>query len=252
MEIHHAAREGFGSSADAYARGRPDYPEELQEWLAGIVGTERRVAEIGAGTGKFTRRLLDTGAAVVAVEPVEAMRRQLKAQYPDVPVVDAVAADLPFDDASLDAVCCAQSFHWFATAETLCEFGRVLKPGGSLLLVWNTRDDTVPWVRALGEIVNAHAGDAPRFASGAWRAPFPAKGFGPLQETRFPHAHAGPVEEVVIDRFLSVSYIAALPAPERERVAERLRAAVAAVPNLAGQDKIAVPYVTSAFRCRRL
>ncbi len=180
------------------------------------------------------------------------MRERFRTGHPGVTVVDGVAADLPFEDASFDAVACAQSFHWFAERATLSEFARVLKPGGSLLLVWNARDDTVPWVRALGDIVNAEAGDSPRYASGAWRTLFPTEGFGPLEEARFPHAHRGSPERVVIDRFLSVSYIAALPARKREAIADRLRAVVDATPDLAGRDEIAVPYVTSAFRCRRL
>jgi SAM-dependent methyltransferase len=129
---------------------------------------------------------------------------------------------------------------------------RVLKPGGMLGLIWNSRDESLKWVARMSAIIEPYEGDAPRFHSGSWRAAFPAPGFAPLEEQRFRNDHVGPPETVVIDRLLSTSFIAALPAMERERVAAELRAFIAATPELAGRNEVTVPYLTYAFSTKRL
>ncbi len=252
--VHSAAATGFQAGAQTYARGRPDYPAALDAWLRDVVqlGPGRTVLDLGAGTGKFTGRLVGTGASVVAVEPVAAMRMRLAADYPMVRALDGNAEAIPLPDASLDAVVCAQAFHWFATAAALAEIRRVLKPGGALALVWNVRDMSVGWVRAIDDILTPHEGDAPRYYSGRWRDVFPAEGFGPLEEASFPHGHTGPAEQVVVDRQLSVSFIAALPPDEQRQVADAVRALIAATPELAGKAEVTFPYVTSAFIARKL
>ncbi len=79
--VHKAAQQGFEKEAQAYARGRPDYPVALSAWLAQALGLGpgREVADVGAGTGKFTALLATTGATVVGVEPVDAMRAKIEA-----------------------------------------------------------------------------------------------------------------------------------------------------------------------------
>ena len=141
--VHKAAQQGFEKEAQAYARGRPDYPAALSAWLAQTLGMGpgREVADVGAGTGKFTALLATTGATVVGVEPVDAMRAKIDAlQLPTVRAVAGTAQAIPLPSGKLDAVVCAQAFHWFATREALDEFHRVLRPGGKLGLVWNVRD----------------------------------------------------------------------------------------------------------------
>lgn len=248
--VHPAAAEGFAANASGYARGRPDYPDAIVGWLRDALGLRagRRVVDVGAGTGLFTARLVETGADVVAVEPVDAMRERLAGRFPAVDAQAGTADALPLPDGSVDAIVCAQAFHWFANDAAMREFARVLRPGGSLGLVWNVRDESVPWVRKLTGIAAPHEGDVPRFHRGDWRRAFPAAGFGPLEESRFPHVHAGPPEAVVVDRFLSVSFIAALPPDAREAVARQLRELVATEPALAGRDVVAFPYETRAFR----
>jgi len=253
-QVHAAAREGFEKQAAAYARGRPDYPPALDGWLrtALALGPGRVVADVGAGTGKFTPYLTATGAEVLAVEPVDAMRAQLAARLPGVRALAGTAQATGLADGALDAVVCAQAFHWFATREALDEFHRVLKPGGRLGLVWNARDESVDWVAALTAIVTPYEGDAPRFHKGDWRRAFPHPGFGPLTETRWPHEHVGPPQQVIVDRFLSVSFIASLPEAERAEVRARIEALIATHPALRGRETVRFPYTTLAVDCARL
>ena len=162
------------------------------------------------------------------------------------------AERIPITTASVDAVVCAQSFHWFATPAAVAEIRRVLKPGGAFGLIWNQRDESASWVAELGKLFDRYQGDAPRMASGEWRKVFPAAGFGPLHEVHFPHTHVGPPERVIVDRTMSVSYMAALPESERERVIEEIQALIDATPVLAGRTEVSVPYVTMAFCCHKL
>jgi SAM-dependent methyltransferase len=251
--VHHAAAKGFGAAAEAYQEARPDYPAALVDWLRDELGlaSGRVVVDLGAGTGKFTPLLSATGARLFAVEPVEAMRARFVAAHPDVEALAGEAERLPFADASVDAIVCAQSFHWFAKPAALTEMRRVLRPGGALGLVWNVRDARVGWVAALTTILDRYQGDAPRHESGQWRALFPAPGFTPLSERRFVYEHVGSPERIIVERALSVSFIAALPTDEQARVADEIRALIAATPSLADRSAVAFPYVTHAHGCRR-
>jgi len=252
--VHEAAQRGFSQEAGTYARGRPDYPAPLSDWLKNTLGLAagRQVADVGAGTGKFTQLLAATGAQVTAVEPVDAMRARIDAmQWPNVRAVAGTAQALPLAGASQDALVCAQAFHWFAHRAALDEFQRVLRPGGRLGLVWNVRDESVDWVAALTAIVTPHEGDAPRYHRGDWRLAFPHPGFGALEEARFPHAHVGPPQQVIVDRFMSVSFIAALPEAGQAKVRAQIETLIATHPALRGRETVRFPYQTVAFHCVR-
>jgi SAM-dependent methyltransferase len=243
----------FDAAAGAYVRGRPDYPVTLLDWLAEKLrlGPGQCVADLGAGTGKFTRLLLRTGARVIAIEPVHGMRAALAAELPAVEALEGLATAIPLPDQCVQALTCAQAFHWFASVEALAEIRRVLAPGGRLGLVWNVRDDRTPWVAKLTRLLDAFEGDAPRHASGEWREVFPAEGFGPLHEDVFAHGHTGDPEDVIVQRVVSTSFIADLPDAERARVVDQVRAIIAADPALAGRAEVTVPYVTRAYWAER-
>ncbi|AZZ76121.1 SAM-dependent methyltransferase [Pseudomonas sp. RU47] len=247
--VHHSAAAGYKSAADTYVKGRPDYPPQVSQWLTTTLGLDghKTVIDLGAGTGKFTGRLVATGAQVIAVEPVAQMLEKLSDTWPDVLAVNGTATDLPLPDASVDVVICAQAFHWFASSEALTEIARVLKPGGKLGLIWNLRDTHVSWVPKLDAIVNALEGDTPRYYTGAWRTAFPHPAFAPLQVERFHHGHTGSPEDVIFNRVRSTSFIAALPEAQRAQVDEQIRALIAAEPELRGRDVVTVPYETAAF-----
>ncbi|NYD43615.1 class I SAM-dependent methyltransferase [Nocardioides panaciterrulae] len=141
----------FGSVVEAYHRGRPSYPREAAAWLAGE--DPATVLELGAGTGKLTAQLVALGHDVHATDPDEAMLAVLRRDLPDVRTSVAAAEELPLPDASVDVVVCAQAFHWFDLDRALPEIARVLKQGGRLAVVWNQRDERIPWVRRLGGLI---------------------------------------------------------------------------------------------------
>ena len=252
--VHKAAADGYTRGADIYVRGRPDYPPQVTQWLADTLALApgKTVLELGAGTGKFTPRLIQTGARVIVVEPVQAMLDKLTATYPGVEAHQGTAQAIPLPDASVDGVVCAQAFHWFAHHAALAEIHRVLKPGGRLGLIWNLRDARVPWVAELDARVNRWEGDAPRFYTGAWRAAFPFDGFGPLQAQTFSQLHTGPVEDVIFNRVRSTSFVSALAPADREKLEARVRELVASEPALNHGGDVSVPYITSAFVAEKL
>lgn len=247
--IHHAAAGGYAASADLYTRGRPEYPDEILPWLRDRLGLRagRSVVDLGAGSGKFIAYLSRTGASPIAVEPVPQMLEKLALAWPAVPRHRGTAEAIPLPDRSVDAVVCAQAFHWFANDAALTEIRRVLKPGGRLGLIWNVRDAGTAWVKQLDAIMGRHEGDAPRYINGDWARVFPFKGFGPIQKAQFRAGHTGTAEDVIVNRVRSTSFIAALPAEEEAAVVAEVRSLIATTPELAGRDMVTMPYVTDAY-----
>jgi SAM-dependent methyltransferase len=251
--VHPAAAEGFGAAAHAYERSRPDYPAEAIDRLTQELEIERRslVLDLGAGTGKLTRLLIPTGARVVALEPVEAMRLRFTEILAGVPVVGGMAEALPFPDETFDAVVAAQAFHWFQADRALAEVSRVLRPWGRLGLLWNVRNETVPWVKELTRIIEPHEARAPREHWKTWRESFSRSDhFGTLHQRRFQHEQRLGAEGLV-ERVASMSFIASLPAEERDSVFGQVRHLAASHPDLAGREEFALPYITDLYWCTR-
>lgn len=247
--IHQTAAGGYAVGADFYTKGRPEYPGEVSDWLRDSLSLQpgRVVVDLGAGSGKFTGYLVRTGASVIAVEPVPQMLEKLSQAWPDVISHLGTADAIPLPDASVDAVVCAQAFHWFAHAGALAEIYRVLKPGGRLGLIWNMRDTSIGWVKQLNAIVDRYEGNTPRYANGDWRKAFPFAGFGPMQTEHFRYGHTGAPEDVIVNRVRSTSFIAALPKDEEAKVVADVRALIEATPELKGHDVVTTPYVTDAY-----
>lgn len=252
--VHKAAQLGYSTEASTYAHGRPGYPSDLKTWLRETldINPGSTVIDLGAGTGKFTRLLKSMDIGVIAIEPVEAMRTEFTHNLPDVRILEGTADSIPLGSETAQALICAQAFHWFATETALAEIHRVLQPNGRLGLIWNVRDESVDWVAAITKIINPYEGDTPRFHTGDWRLPFTGRYFSEPEVTCFPYTHAGSAQEVIIDRFLSVSFIAALPPAEKAKVAEQLQALIQTHPSLRGHQTIEFPYQTQAWLCRRL
>ena len=234
----------FGSVADAYERARPGYPEDAALWITGE--PPRRVVDLGAGTGKLTRVLAALGHDVVAVEPLEEMLGQLRANVPGVEALTGSAEQIPLGDEFADAVVAAQAFHWFDEAVALPEIARVLRPGGVIGLIWNARDDGEPWVARLSELT---ADDA------VWNeeevaAPLVASPhFDHVEWRTFRNAQRVD-RATLVDLVASRSYAATMAPPEREQM---LRAVGVLFDEVAGgSDALELPYRVYAFRATRL
>ena len=248
-ELHDAAAQGFPGAAASYDAGRPTYPSKAVARLARELrlGTGKNVLDLAAGTGKLTALLIGTGATVTAVEPVAEMRAVLEAALPGVWTLPGTAEAIPLADDSVDAVAVGQAFHWFRAGEALAEIHRVLRPGGGLGLVWNVRDTSVPWVARLSEIMEPHRGGTPAYRSGAWREAFERTPlFGRLRRAETRHVHRLTPEGVVA-RVASVSFVAALPEAERERVLAEVRELLATDPQTRGHPELELPYRTDVY-----
>lgn len=247
--MNEAAASGFGTPdlAAAYERARPGYPAAAIDLLVERfgIGPGTTVVDLAAGTGKLTRQLVPTGATVVAVEPLASMREQLVALVPGVEALDGTAEAIPLGEGSVDVVTVGQAFHWFRADAALAELARVLRPGGGLALLWNERDETVPWVAEMTRITQWDR-RMPYDPRTDWAALVAASDeFTPLEHAQLRHEQTVDADGLVA-RALSSSYLAVAPAEEQAGIAAALRSLVAGF-----ESPFPLPYVTDVFTCRR-
>jgi ubiquinone/menaquinone biosynthesis C-methylase UbiE len=255
QSLHPAAQKGFSSAAELYQQVRPGYPQDIVSWLKDQLHLNENssVVDLGAGTGKFLSSLQQITTQITAVEPVAEMLTQLKQAFPDVNTLQAFSNDLPLASGTIDAVVCAQSFHWFASMDTLTEIHRILKPEGQLGLIWNQRDTRVDWVQALAELIAPMEQDTPRFHSGLWQNVFSDQTLfhaEPLHQ--FEHHQTGTVEQVVSKRLLSTSFIAAMPQEQQSQLKAQFEDIVFQHCGKRPQDEISFPYVTYAYNFTKI
>lgn len=239
----HPSTRGFRAAVEAYDRGRPDYPPAAVAWLAERlgIGPGRRVLDLGAGTGKLTRPLAGTGAEVVVVEPLREMLDRLVASLPDVEAHEGTAEKIPLPDGNVDAVTVGQAFHWFRPDAALPELHRVLRPGGGLGLVWNTRDQDHPVHAEITRLIRPLAGGTPEWLSqrAGLAATVAGDRFGPVEERSFT-MHQRLDADGLVQRVLSISYVAAASEEDQREIERELR-------ELAGGDDVVLPYTTLCF-----
>ncbi|WP_347111220.1 methyltransferase domain-containing protein [Paenarthrobacter sp. S56] len=159
-KLHARRRHELGGSfqdgGEHYDRVRPGYPADSVDWL--LPAHAENAADVGAGTGKFTRLLLDRGLHVVAVDPSADMLAQLRKACPEVQeALEGTAEVTGLADSTFDVVSVAQAWHWCDPHRASTEIARILRPEGTLGLIWNQLDTSVPWVHRLSRIM--HAGD---------------------------------------------------------------------------------------------
>ncbi|MGE0174763.1 MAG: class I SAM-dependent methyltransferase [Oligoflexales bacterium] len=252
--MHEKAAKGYQSAADAYERGRPEYPREAVGFLLErlLFKTGQTIVDIGAGTGKLTKLLRLSGANVVAVEPVEAMRKKFSAVLPEIEILDGRSEAIPLPDGCVDGAIVATAFHWFDGRKSLAEIHRILKPSGMLGLIWNVRDESSDSVAKLTSIIDPFEGNTPRYRNMEWKKVFQeTKLFSSLELKQFYHAHSG-THDMVVDRVASISFIAALPEKQRQLVLEEVRSLLESHPQTKGMSRMDIPYRTDVFWCGRI
>jgi len=222
----------FGKTAADYERARPSYPPESIDVL-------RR--EVGIGPGARVCDLVGTGADVVAVEPVEGMRAQLREVLPEIDVLDGTAEAIPLDDDSVDAVTVAQAFHWFDFDEALAEIKRVVRPGGGLAILFNQRDERVEWVKTWSDVIEWHSRRISYYQRTDWLQLLNDGGYEGAG-----HAEVEWVQtinrDLLASRIRSVSYIADEPPDVQQEYVDRV------LPLVEDFDEaFPLPYVTHVW-----
>lgn len=210
-------RTSFGSAADAYAAGRPSYPQEALDWV--LPSDARRVLDLAAGTGRLTESLLERGLDVVAVEPSDDMRAHVPT---GATALAGTAEQIPLDDGSVDCVVVGQAFHWFDGPAAMAEIARVLRPGGTVGLLWLLADDSDPLTAAVCEVVAddemrasiIDPNQAPPYADVA--------GIAAPDRRLFAHSEAYDADRLVA-WVLSLSRTILAPEDERAALLDRIR-----------------------------
>jgi len=243
LRISEVAARGFGSAADVYERARPGYAADAVTWICERLGIARgrTVVDLAAGTGKLTRDLVPTGATVVGVEPLDEMRAQLLQRVPEAQAFAGTAEEIPLAGGSVDAVVCAQAFHWFDPERALPEIHRVLRPGGGLAMLWNTRGVEEPVQARLDEFLFQHQEQASRDWLKADDAVARSPLFGPLEHRCWPHEQRLSLDELV-GLVASRSYIASLDEETRAALLGDVREAFAGEP-----EPIVLRYVVDVY-----
>lgn len=241
----------FGAAADHYEAARPDYPFDAVAWmLENLPHGSRRIADVGAGTGKLTRVIAAApDAEVVAIDPDPAMLAKLRESVPGVPTFTGTAEQLPLPDAGLDAVVLGQAWHWVDPVAASAEIGRVVRSGGTLGLIWNIRDERENWVRRLTEIMHSSAAENMVNGPGA-QGPQIAPPFGDIEIGRWEWKR--PMKRAQIHRMAaSRSYLITASAEERADIARAMDQLFDELGLGDAEATIDLPYVTTAYRAVR-
>lgn len=183
---------------------------------------------------------MERGLDVVAVDPIPDMLEVLRTSLPETRALLGTAEEIPLEDNSVDVVLVAQAWHWVDPERAIPEVARVLRPGGRLGLVWNTRDERLGWVRELGRIIGSD-GDGGRTQV---QLPEP---FTDLAQHRVEWtSYLTP--QALIDLVASRSYCITSPTEVRYRTLDEVRQLLATHPALANATGLALPYITMCTR----
>lgn len=230
-KAHTVATTSFDANHALYDQVRPGYIAEAVDWLTERLGLSdgSTVVDLAAGTGKFTAAIADKGYNIIAVEPSAGMLQTFTKNFPGFHAVQGDSYHIPLENGVADAVIIAQAFHWFADHDSLKEIHRVLRPGGSLGIIWNYDDvASLPqdsWQRAITELIWTHDGNVPQYRHNKWPAAFNDQNYfrTPLNEERFSFVRRLPNDpEAVWNYWQSRSYITALTNEERDSLHDRV------------------------------
>ncbi|XP_045196545.2 uncharacterized protein LOC123551575 [Mercenaria mercenaria] len=233
--IHRTAREGF-KEGTFYEQYRPEYTDELVSHVVENLYIENNdvhydILELGAGTGKFTRKILERftnlqKSRYLASDPLKDFLSVLRQQTQDLGTLVCSASNIPLPNSSVQNIICAQCFHWFATEENVKEISRVLVTGGRLILVWLTRDFQIGWVRKMEDVLTLYYDGTPRKILGEWEKSFDGcLSFRCIEhvESIGNNAMKGN-KNFMLNHFMSISVIVRLDKAEKQRAERKFQA----------------------------
>jgi SAM-dependent methyltransferase len=155
----------FSDRVENYVRYRPGYPDGVLDVLRRetALAPDSVVADVGSGTGISSELFLRNGNEVFAVEPNAEMRQaaeRMLGHHAGFHSVAGTAEATTLPDGSVDHVVAGQAFHWFDRGKARREFGRILRPGGWVVLMWNARrDDSTPFLREYEALLQRYGTD---------------------------------------------------------------------------------------------
>jgi SAM-dependent methyltransferase len=237
-----ARARSFDRAADEYERGRPGWPEEALHILD--VPSDATVLDLAAGTGKLTRLLVKRYDRVIAVEPLDRMRALLEELVPEAEALAGRAEQIPLPDGSVDAVFVAEAFHWFGGDDAVREIARVLRPGRTLVLLWNERGGSPepPLPEAFRTRLRRRGAEFP-YGDDRWRAALERGPFSAIAEAAVENVHQLD-RETMLASAASWSWIASLPDAQRGQELTELA-------SLLPDGRWRVPLRTEIFWARR-
>ena len=161
----------FDGKGEIYAKARPKYALGLFDYLKNTLSIPvgSVFADVGSGTGIFTGQLLNCGYKVYAVEPNGDMRKKAEEKLSadeGFISVNGSDVDMNLPDNSADDITAAQAFHWFDAEAFRRECRRVLKPGGRVMIVYNSRDERAACTKALSDLRHKYNPDFHGFSNG--------------------------------------------------------------------------------------
>ncbi|CAH3189626.1 unnamed protein product [Porites evermanni] len=258
----------FTTDVSLYEKGRPEYLKESVEFLLSCVGALRsanngatKLLEIAAGTGKFTRVMAEiltekkANVKVIASDSQEAMCDMFRRCVPRIEILRFPAENIAFPDESFSAVICAQSFHWFANATSVSEISRVLQPGGKYGMIWNHRDFSVPWVRAMQDIIDPFVKQKdmpadPRELKWMESLNNSGKFTSVERNTAFRTYLEGDMDSV-LSVVMCISAISQSSKEKRVEVEAKIRDILTNHPDLKGTKVYKLPYITDICWCTK-
>lgn len=236
----------FAAGGDEYERLRPGYPEDAVTWLVWDAPEGGRAADVGAGTGKLTAELVARGLDVAAVDPSTDMLAQLSLRLPAVDVLVGTGEHTGLDDASVDLVTFAQSWHWVEPTAGATEVSRVLKSDGRVSMVWNFMDPRVDWVTELSDAW--HTLSASEAIDAERHRPHLGPDFGPVESVTVDWVDTMAIEKLAALVTTRSYFLTASPSEQhsiRDRVGQILRS------HFSGRTTLELPYRAHCFRARR-
>lgn len=274
---------GFSRDANLYETSRPRYVTKSIDFLLKQsqihpihASSKIDITEVGAGTGIFTECLTNfytqnihllkqnTQLNIYAVEPISEMRKKLEEKKLSQTVhsdsvelkinvipLNGTALNLPTQSPLMDVIFCAQSFHCFATKNTLKSFYDVIKQGGALGLVWNMKNAAVDWVKQLVELEEEYnTENTPRYHKYEWVQVFENQNlFKYVANADFKNSQIGDLD-MIINRVLTTSFISKLD--NKEEVRNRVKKLLIGHPDLKGKTEYELPYITNVFVYQKL